>query len=88
MDDTHRMNNYDFQVNLIMGREYLLHGLFQIGFMQHCWQSFNLKPLEEQVGPLHTQVFMSDMANQFAWTLEFFRISNTKQLFCTWHIGN
>ena len=46
-----------------------------------------LKPHKKRVGSIKTEVFMSDMADNFfnAWIGLFGRY-NTKHLFCIWHV--
>ena len=91
MDNTHGTNMYDFTLITVLIIDDHGEGI------PVAWALSNradtalltqfLKLLKAKVGDLATNVFMSDMAEQFfkSW-IGVFGKCKTKQLYCTWHV--
>ena len=46
-----------------------------------------LKPLKGRIGPINSDLFTSDMADQFlTGSIGVFGVGETEHLYCTWHV--
>ena len=88
MDDTHGINMYDFTLITVddYGEGIPVAWAFSNKADTALLTQF-LKPLKAKAGDLATNVFISDMAEQFfkSW-IGVIGKCKTKQLYCKWHV--